>query len=263
MFKGFDLAGKVALISGGNGGIGLGMARGLAQAGADVVIWGTNGDKNARAEHDLAGFGTRVMSAEVDVTDESAVAAAMHEAIDRMGQINTVIANAGTGGLSTPLTSTSLADFRKVEAINLEGSFLVAREACRHWIARQTERANGDDQGGSLVLIGSVGSESGMPRFAPYAATKAALEGLMRSILVEHARYGVRVNLVQPGFVRTDMTAHFRSREDVERKILAAIPMKRWGTPEEFAGIAVYLASDASAYQSGSVIHIDGGYLAS
>lgn len=258
MIQAFDLSGKVVLISGGNGGIGLGMAKGLAEAGADLVIWGTNEKKNAAAEEALRPFGRRVLTRKVDVTSEAAVAAGMAEVLAELGRVDCVIANAGTGGDPHKLVDTTLEDFRWVNAINLEGTFLMAREACRHW----TERAKAGDPGGSLVLVGSCGTDSGMPRHHAYAASKAALTGFMRSVLVEHARYGVRVNIVQPGFVWTEMTDHFREREEQEKWILEAVPMKRWGKPEEFAGIAVYLASDASAFQSGSIMPIDGGYLA-
>lgn len=258
MYAPFNLTGKVALVTGGNGGIGLGMCEALAAAGADVVLWGSNADKNAKAQTQLEASGRRVLAQRVDVSDEKAVIKAIAQAVAEMGRIDTVIANAGTGGHAKKLVETTAEDLRKVLAVNLDGLFYTLREACRHMV----DRARSGDPGGSLVLVGSVGTESGMPRFASYAASKGALAALMRSILVEHARYDIRANLVQPGFVRTDMTDHFREEKQTEDWILATVPQRRWGTPEEFGGIAVYLASDASRFQNGSVIAIDGGFLA-
>ncbi|MBA2933825.1 SDR family oxidoreductase [Sphingomonas sp. CGMCC 1.13654] len=259
MYAPFDLTGKTVLVTGGNIGIGLAMGQALADAGADIVLWGSNAERNECARNTLAASGRHVLAQRVDVTDEAAIVAAMAEAIAEMGRIDTVIANAGTGGIATPFVETTANDLRRVLAINLDGAYFTAREACRHMVAR----ARMGDPGGSIVLVGSAGTDSGMPRFGPYAASKGALAPLMRSILAEHARHGIRVNLIQPGFIRTEMTDHFREKEKTEEWILASIPQRRWGHPTECGGIAIYLASDASSYQSGSTITIDGGFLAS
>ena len=189
----FDLKGKVALITGGNGGIGLGMAEALAQAGADVVIWGSNAEKNLAAE---------------------------------------------------------------VMAVNLDGVFWTFREACKH----MKERANRGDPGGSLVVTSSVSAVHGAPRNQAYAATKGAVIPMIRGIAVEYARYGVRANAILPGWIATDMTAGAQQNETFNAKAIGRVPMRRWGEPEDFGGIAVYLASDASKFHTADTFVIDGGY---
>lgn len=251
----FDLTGKVALITGGNGGIGLGMARGLAAAGADVVIWGTNEAKNAAAETALREYGRRVLAQRVDITDENAVKRAMAEAIALTGRLDTAIANAGIVGDIKPFVDYSYADYQKVIAVNLEGAFFTLREACRHMVAR----AKGGEPGGSLIGISSIGALQGAARTPAYGASKGALLSLIRALAVEHARYGIRANCVHPGWVQTDISAE-AMKDPKYAALVNRIPVRRFGKPEDFAAIAVYLASDASAFHTGDRIVIDGGY---
>lgn len=258
MYAPFDLTGKKVLVTGGNTGIGLAMGQALAAAGADIVLWGSNPDRNARAKEALAASGRRILAQRVDIASESAIVGAMGEALAEMGRIDAVIANAGIAGTSTKFLDTTADELKRILAINLEGTYFTVREACRHMVAR----ARAGDPGGSIVIVGTTGTESGMPRFAPYASSKGGLAPLMRSVMVEHARHGIRVNLIQPGFIQTDMTDHYREDDRTQEWILANVPQRRWGKPDEFGGIAVYLASDASAYQNGSVITIDGGLIA-
>lgn len=254
-FQPFDLTGKVALITGGNGGIGFGMAEGLARAGADIVIWGTNPAKNADAEAKLKALGVRVLAQQVDITGEQAVIDGMAEALAVMGRLDTAIANAGIVGDIHPFIEHSHDDYRKVMAVNVEGAFFTLREACRHMVAR----ARAGDPGGSLIGISSVGAIHGSARTPVYGTSKGAMLSLIRAVAVEHARYGIRANCVHPGWVTTDISAD--AFEDPKYAALVnRVPQRRFGKASEFAGIAVYLSSDAASFHTGDDIVIDGGY---
>src|ERR1700722_6275827 len=251
----FDLKGKVALVTGGNSGIGLGMADALAQAGADVVIWGTNPAKNQAAEVKLLESGVRVLAQLVNVADEAAVVAAMAEAVAAMGRVDTVIANAGIG-LGAPSYSEMSHDvWRRVMAVNLDGVFFTTRGACKHMV----ERAKGGDLGGSIMVTSSLSAISGAPRNEAYASAKGAVITMVKAIAVEHARYGVRANAILPGWSATEMTAGAQGSDVFNERVIGRVPSRRWGQPEDFGGIAVYLASDASRYHSGDSVIIDGG----
>ena len=252
----FDLTGKVALVTGGNRGIGLGMARALAQAGADVVIWGSNAGHNRNAEGELQKTGRRVLAQQVDVADEAAVVAALAEAVDKLGRVDCVIANAGIGGGAPSFSEMSVETWRRVLAVNLDGVFFTCREACKHMSAR----ARAGSPGGSVVVTASLAAIEGAARNEAYAATKGGVISMMKAIAVEHARYGVRANAILPGWIATDMTAGAQENPAFAERVIPRVPARRWGEPEDFGGIAVYLASDASAYHSGDTFVIDGGY---
>ncbi len=252
----FNLAGKVALVTGGNRGIGLGMATAMAQAGADIVIWGSNVERNQIAEGELLKYGVRVKAQTVDVSDEAQVAQAMVEAVEAMGRIDSVFANAGVGFGSPSFVDMQTETYRKILAVNLDGVFFTLREACRHMV----DRAKGGDPGGSLVGVASLAAIEGAARNEAYAATKGAVISMIKSVAVEHARYGVRANAILPGWIATDMTAGAQSAPAFAEKVIPRVPARRWGDPADFGGMAVYLASDASAYHSGDTLVIDGGY---
>jgi NAD(P)-dependent dehydrogenase (short-subunit alcohol dehydrogenase family) len=256
MYQPFDLSGKVALITGGNRGIGLGMAAALAQAGADVVIWGTNEAKNAEAKAILAKHGHRVEAQKVDVSKEAEVVASMKDVATRMSRVDAVFANAGIGGGGAPFPEITTEAYRRVHAVNEDGVFFTLREAAKHMVARAKE----GDPGGSLVGVASLAGIEGAGRNQHYGATKGAVISMMRGIAVEMARYGIRANTIAPGWIATDMTAGMQGNKAFEEKVLPRVPVRRWGKPGDFGGIAVYLASDASAYHSGDTIVIDGGY---
>ena len=255
-YKPFDLTGKVALITGGNGGIGLGMADALAQAGADIVIWGTNAAKNAAAGTQLQAHGVKVLTQAVDVSDEQAVAGAMAEAVAAMGRIDTVVANAGIIGGAPSFRAYPTDEYRRILAVNLDGAFFTLRAACGHMV----ERAQAGDPGGSLIAISSLSALDGAAKNQAYAATKGALIPMIRGIAVEHARYGVRANVVLPGWIATDMTGSVQSSDKFVDNVIGRVPVRRWGAPEDFGGVAVYLASDASSFHTGDSLLIDGGY---
>jgi NAD(P)-dependent dehydrogenase (short-subunit alcohol dehydrogenase family) len=252
----FNLKGKVALVTGGNRGIGFGMVEALAQAGADVVIWGSNADYNAAAEGKLTGYGVRVKAQQVNVADEKAVAEGMEEAVAAMGRVDTVIANAGIGGGAKSFAEFPTDVYRRVLSVNLDGVFFTLREASKHMV----ERATAGDPGGSLIGVASLAAIEGAARNEAYAATKGAVISMIKSIAVEHARYGVRANSILPGWIATDMTAGAQASSAFAEKVIPRVPARRWGEPADFGGIAVYLASDASKYHSGDSFVIDGGY---
>jgi len=252
----FDLKGKVALVTGGNRGIGYGMAEALGEAGADVVIWGSSADHNRSALGRLDRLGVRTMAQRVDVADEAAVVAAMAEAAAAMGRIDCVIANAGIGGGAPSFSEMSHDVWRRVLSVNLDGVFFTCREACKHMV----ERARDGDPGGSIAVVASLAAIEGAARNEAYAATKGGVISMMKAIAVEHARYGVRANAILPGWIATDMTAGAQSSPAFAEKVIPRVPIRRWGAPADFGGVAVYLASDASRYHTGDSFVIDGGY---
>ena len=247
----FDLAGHVALITGGNGGIGLGMARGLARAGAAIAVWGRNPQKNAAAVAEIVALGATADSFQVDVTQEEQVADAMTATLARFGRVDSCFANAGVGKAAS-FTEMTIADWNSVVDINLVGAFLSFRESARHMIAR--------GGGGKLIGIASIGSIHGMPRQAQYSASKAGLGALVRSLAVELARYGIQANTILPGWIETDMTEGARAWDKLRETVVQRTPARRWGRPEDFEGIAVYLASRASDFHTGDTLRVDGGY---
>jgi NAD(P)-dependent dehydrogenase (short-subunit alcohol dehydrogenase family) len=251
-YRPFDLTGKVALVTGGNSGIGLGMARALAEAGADVAIWGTNAAKNAEALAALSATGVRAHAEICDVGDEAAVEAAFAGTLAALGRVDACFANAGTYGRKTRFTDLDSAEWHRVTRVNLDGAFHTLRAAARHMVER----------GGGGVLVGtaSLAAIEGAARNAQYAATKGAMVAMIRALAVELARHGIRANAVLPGWIETAMTAGSVADERFAAAVLPRIPARRWGTGADFGGIAVYLASDASAYHSGDCLVIDGGY---
>ena len=249
----FDLTGKVALVTGGNGGIGLGMAEAMAEAGADICVWGRNEEKNRSAEDKLNQYGTRVLVQKCDVGSEQEVQACFARAVEELGQVDACFANAAIGGTGTLFHQTSLEDWRKVHNVNMEGVFLTFRAAVRHMIEKKIK--------GSLVATSSLSAVSGAPRSANYASTKGGILSLVYALASGYARYGIRANTIVPGWIETDMTTGMFSMEKAVNSIQKRIPQRRWGLPYDFGAMAVYFASDASEYHSGDTITIDGGYI--
>ncbi len=255
-FSAFDLTGKVAVITGGNGGIGLGMAEGLAQAGAEVSIWGTNPDKNARALERLEGHGTRVSALRCDVTAEHEVARCLEETLAYHGRVDGCFANAGIGGRGTAFDEISAEEWHQVTSVNLDGAFHTFKHAARH----MRERAGDGDPGGRLVGTASLAAVSGQPRGEHYAATKGGLVAMIKALAVEYARYGVTAHTILPGWIETTMTANAFGNPKFVDNVMKRIPARRWGRPDDFAAIAVYIMSDASGYHTADTFLIDGGY---
>jgi NAD(P)-dependent dehydrogenase (short-subunit alcohol dehydrogenase family) len=247
----FDLSGRVAVVTGGNGGIGLGIARGLAQAGASVAVWARDRAKNEAAVKELEALGARALALPCDVSDEAQLARAVEDTVAALGRIDVCVANAGFGIVKATLEM-SLEEWRKVTATDLDGVFLTFREAAKHMIAR--------GGGGKLIAISSIGEIYGMPRQVPYAASKGGLGSLVRSLAVELARHDIQVNGVQPGWIVTDATRPLLDWKAMNDTIVHRTPARRWGKPEDLAGACVYLASDAARFHTGDTLRIDGGY---
>ena len=252
MVASFDVTGRNVLVTGGNGGIGLGIAEALAAAGANVAIWGRNEEKNARAAAHLETYGGRVVAVRCDVADEQEVERSTDETLERLGHLHGCVANAGVGGMASSYLELSMDEWRRVLSINLDGVFLTTRAALRDMVDH--------GQGGSVVCVSSLAAIEGQPRGQHYAATKGALLSMTRAMAVEFARYDIRANVILPGWIETDMTDGFLHLDAVQEKVLKRVPVRRWGQPPDFGGLAVYLMSDASAYHTGDTFVVDGGY---
>lgn len=245
------LDGRVVLVTGGNGGIGLGLAEGCAAEGADVVIWGTNQSKLDAAAQTLEASGRRVLAQRVDVSAEDQVVGAFAEAVAEMGKIDSAFANAGVSG-GGPFVDQTLEVWRRVMSVNLEGLFLTLREAARHMIER--------GEGGALVGVSSVSAIHGAPGAQPYGASKAGVLAVMRGLAVELARYRIRCNTIVPGWTETEMTETGRQNDKFLANTTARTPIRRWGLPEDFRSPGAFLADPAQLYHTGDEIIMDGGY---
>lgn len=250
----FDLTGKTAVITGGNRGIGLGYATGLAKAGAAIAIWSRNETKNQDAVAQLESTGATALSVECDVTDEASVARATEVTMEALGHIDALFANAGVSNDARFPDEFSLERWKSVLDVNLDGVFLTCRDVSQAMIA--------GGSGGSIAITASVAGRLGIPRQPHYSASKGAVLNLTRSLAQSLARHQIRVNSISPGFIETDMTAGWSGDARFEQAMIQGrVPLKRWGTSEDFEGIAVYLASDASSFMTGADLVLDGGLL--
>ncbi|HEX6421210.1 MAG TPA: SDR family NAD(P)-dependent oxidoreductase [Acidimicrobiales bacterium] len=251
------LAGHVAVVTGGNRGIGLGLAEGLVQAGASVAVWARDSRRTATACRHLddlaasAGTGGRSVGITCDVSDEGQVTSAMADTLAALGKVDSLFANAGIGGAARFVDMT-LAEWRRVMAVNLDGAFLTLREAARHLVDR--------GEGGSLVAVSSVSAIHGAPAQEHYAASKTALLALVRGLAVELARHRVRCNAILPGWTDTEMLERGRSNERFVEATIRRTPVRRWGVPSDFGALAAYLADPSLAFHTGDSIVVDGGY---
>jgi NAD(P)-dependent dehydrogenase (short-subunit alcohol dehydrogenase family) len=255
----FDLSGRVAVITGGNGGIGLGMAQALASSGCNVSIWGRNAEKNAAAAASMKAEPGKVHTLVCDVTSATSVKDAMKATLDQFGRVDGCFANAGIGGGGRrSFIDRTEEEWRRMFATNLDGVFHVFQVAARH----MTERAEAGDKFGRLVATSSLASLFGTARNEHYAGTKAALNALCRALAVELARYGVTANAILPGWIKSDMTAGIMGNDKFVANVMPRIPVRRFGEPSDFGGIAVYIMSKASSYHTADTFVIDGGYTA-
>ncbi len=246
-----SLKGRVAVVTGGNGGIGLGMARGLAQAGASIVVSGRNAEKSKRAVAELGKLGAQAVAIEADVADEAAVNALIRGAVDRLGRVDVLINNAGMN-IRKPVQELTLAEWRQVLDTNLTSAFLASRAVY------PIMKKNG---GGKIINIGSMMSIFGAS-FAPaYAASKGGIVQLTRAMASAWARDNIQVNAVLPGWIDTELTTNARREvKGLHERVLARTPADRWGVPDDLSGIAVFLGGPASDFVTGTAIPVDGGY---
>lgn len=250
----FSLDGHVSVVTGGNRGIGLGIGRGLAKAGASVAVWARDEETTRRAVAELDDLGAGEATAlTCDVADEGSVAAAFEATVERLGKVDSLFANAGTsGGVSFP--DVELDELESILDVNVGGVFLVVREMTRHLISREAP--------GSIVITSSIAAHRGLPTAPHYSASKGAATALARALAVRLARHRIRVNVIAPGFVATEMTDYWQRSERFEENLRMRVPMRRWGTPDDFEGVAVFLASEESSFMTGSEVTVDGGYSA-
>jgi len=247
----FDLSGKVAVVTGGNGGIGLGMAAGLANAGATVVIAGRDENKNQSAVTQLQAQGATTVAVPVDVQSETSIHALVEQAIKHFGRIDIWVNNAGMNIRKQP-QDYELAEWHQVLQTNLTSAF-----SCSQAVYPEFKK-NG---GGKIINIGSMMSLFGASFATPYAASKGGLVQMTRAMACAWAAENIQVNAILPGWIDTALTR--QARVDVKglhERVLERTPAKRWGVPDDFAGIAVFLASSASDFLTGTAIPVDGGY---
>jgi 2-dehydro-3-deoxy-D-gluconate 5-dehydrogenase len=253
MDKAFDLTGKVAIVTGGNGGIGLGMARGLAGAGATVVIAARNAHKNGAALAQLQALHARAVALQVDVTQQAECQAMVKTVHDRFGRLDILVNNAGTNIRKAPQDYT-LEEWHAVLDANLTSAFLCSQAA--YPVLKQ-------DGGGKIINNGSMTSLFGAAFAGPYGASKGGVMQLTKALASAWAKDNIQVNCVLPGWIDTELTRQARKEvPGLHERVLARTPAARWGDPADFAGIAVFLASNASDFVTGTAIPVDGGYTA-
>ena len=251
----FDLKGKVALVTGGNGGIGLGMALGLARAGARVIVAARDAKKSAAAVERLQALGNDALAIQVDVSDERSVQAMVDQAVQRCSRLDILINNAGIN-IRKPVDKATLDEWRSVLDTNLTSAFLCARAAYTH-----LKRSKDASAGGKVINIGSMTSIFGAS-FAPaYSASKGGVVQLTKSIASAWAVDNIQCNAILPGWIDTDLTQQARREvKGLNENVLARTPAGRWGRAGDLAGTAVFLASAASDFVTGTAIAVDGGY---
>jgi 2-deoxy-D-gluconate 3-dehydrogenase len=246
----FDLTGRVAVVTGGNGGIGRSIALGLAEAGAAVAVLGRNDEKNQRVLSELKAIGVPSLALKIDLTDRAALEPAIKKVESELGGIGILVNNAGNVSLSGGVLNEKPEDWDSVIETQLNAVFLLSKLTARSML---------DRKGGKIINIGSMYSFFGSGLIPSYSAAKGAVVQLTKSMAIELAPHNIQVNAIAPGWIETDMTAPVHSMP-LNDEILARTPAGRWGQPEEVAGTAVYLASRASDFVTGTTIRVDGGY---
>ena len=247
----FDLKGKVALVTGGNGGIGLGMARGFAQAGANIAIAGRKADKSKGAAAELAKLGVKTAVIEVDVANADSCKAMVEACVKQLGRLDILVNNAGINIRKRPETY-AMSEWREVLSINLDGAFYCSHAAHPHM------KTGG---GGKIINIGSMMSIFGAPFATPYAASKGGIVQMTKALATAWATDNIQVNAILPGWIDTELTQRAREQVDgLHQNVLKRTPAGRWGEPGDFSGIAIFLGSKASDFVTGTAIPVDGGF---
>jgi 2-deoxy-D-gluconate 3-dehydrogenase len=247
----FDLSGRVAVVTGGNGGIGRGIALGLARAGASVAILARNEEKNQLVLAELKAIGKPALAVRLDVTDRSALAPAVGQVERALGGIDILVNNAGIAVLSGGVLNETTETWDNTVETHLNACFLLSQTVARSMIARKS--------GGKIINLASMYSFFGSGLVPSYSASKGAIVQLTKSLAIELAPHGIQVNAIAPGWIVTDMTAPVRGTP-MGDAILARTPANRWGQPDEVAGAAVFLASRAADFVTGVTLPVDGGY---
>jgi NAD(P)-dependent dehydrogenase (short-subunit alcohol dehydrogenase family) len=247
-----DLSGLAAVVTGGNDGIGYGIAEALAHAGADIAVWGRRAERNETAAAGLAALGVRTTAATCDVSDPVQVDAAMAHTVGALGRVDILVANAGRGGSGASVLDVELEEWRAVTAVNLDGAFLCLQAAARHMVDR--------GEGGALITIASTSAFHGAPHNAAYGASKAGVLALTRSMAVGLARHRIRVNALCPGWTRTEMSEQGYQNEAFRNVTVRRTPARRWADPAEMGPAAVYLADPEPTFHTGDHLIVDGGY---
>jgi len=251
MSKAFDLTGRVAIVTGGNGGIGLGMAEGLARAGAALVIAGRNAAKNAAAVKTLEALGAKASAVEVDVTQQPACKAMVATTLDQFGRLDILVNNAGINIRKQP-QDYSAEEWQSVLDTNLSSAFFCSQAAYPAMLK---------SGGGKIINIGSMLSIFGAAFAGPYGASKGGMVQLTKSLACAWAKDNIQVNSVLPGWIDTELTRAARKEvAGLHERVLTRTPAGRWGDPVDFGGVAVFLASSASDFVTGAAIPVDGGY---
>lgn len=255
----FDCTGKVTVVTGGNGGIGLGFAMGVARMGGDVAIWARNAEKSAKAKAELEAAGAgRVIAYQVDVSEEQNIVDGYARVMEDFGRVDCVFANSGASPRYNSVFEMPTKHWYEFQKTALHGAFFTLREGAR----LMKERVEGGDRsGGSLVACGSLALFHGLAGKMEYAASKSATAATIRCLAIELAPLGIRANVVAPGLIMTPMMGEGERAKAVEAHFAPTIPMKRTGYPSDFEGIGAYLCSDASSFMTGETITIDGGYM--
>ncbi len=246
----FDLTGNVALITGGNGGIGRSIAIGLAEAGASIAIFGRNEEKNQKTLSELKEIGIPAIALQVDITNRSELKPAIKKVENELGNINILVNNAGIVSLSGGVLNETEEDWDSVIETQLNAVFLLSKLAAKTMV---------ENKRGKIINIGSMYSFFGSGLIPSYSAAKGAVIQLTKSMAIELAPYNIQVNAIAPGWFETDMTAPVKTMP-LNDEIILRTPAGRWGQTEEIAGTAVYLASKASDFVTGETIRVDGGY---
>jgi len=249
--RAFDLGGKAALVTGGNGGIGLGMAKGLAQAGASIAVAGRDEKKNAEAVRQLEAFSVKAVALKTDLRDEKACRAMVDEAAQKLGRLDILVNNAGMN-VRKPPQELALEDWKEVMDTNLTSAFIASQAAYPH-----LKRSGA----GKIINIGSMLSIFGLSHLAPYGASKGGIVQLTKALACAWAKDNIQVNAVLPGWIDTALTQRARKElAGLHERVLSRTPAGRWGEPADLAGIAVFLSCAASDFITGAAIPVDGGY---
>lgn len=248
-----DLRGRTVLITGGNGGIGLGIGRACAGAGADIIVWGRNEEKNVAARTELENLGVQAHALTVDASDEASIEAGFADSVELAGgRVDSVFANAGVGGNGARFPEVSLEEWRRVMTTNLDGVFLLFRAAARHMIDH--------GEGGALVAVSSTSAIHGAAGNEAYGTAKTALLGFVRALAVNLARHRVRVNALLPGWTITELAQFGYANDTFREATIRRTPVRRWADPDEMGAAGLFLADPSTTYHTGDDVVVDGGY---